>query len=219
VAFCSRSVSGEESEEVLRAAQAPDRVRAVEADVANPDCIELLIESARSAFGRVDSVVANAAASLDDLSLRLPAADWDVVMQTNLVGTALLARAAIRAMLAQGARGNVVLISSISRNGAYSQAGYATGKGALEGLCRSIAAEFGPLGVACNVLVPGFVRTSLSDRLPEATKEQLVELCPLRRPADPGEIAAAALFLAGVTPAQLNGQCLQAAGGLWEIPA
>lgn len=220
VAFCAREI-GPDAEATLAEAGrrfSPGRAIARRADISREADVESLFDAVLEAFGRIDVAVNNAAINRDDLLVNLTVGAWDEVIATNLTGPFLVARRAIQEFLAQGEGGRIVSIGSLSQMGATSQASYAASKGGLQGLTRTIAKEYGRKGIFANVVVAGYVETSISTRMPEFARRFLVEACPQRRMAHAREIAAAVLFLASERAAFVNGETIHASGGLVDIP-
>lgn len=220
VVFCGRTL-GDASASLLaecEGAGAAERVRAVAADVASEAEVDALFDATLEAFGRVDAVVNNAGISRDTLLVHHETEDWDAVIATNLTGPFLTSRRAISEFLAQGDGGRIVSIGSLSQQGARSQASYAASKGALLGLTRTIAKEYGRKSVYANLVVAGYVETELSTRMPDFAKQWLIDHSSLRRKADPAEIARVALFLASPSASFINGEAIHATGGLIDIP-
>lgn len=220
VAFCART-PGADADLVKAEAErrhGPGRAIAVAADVSREKDVEALFDATIEAFGRVDVAVNNAAVNRDDLLVHLTVESWDEVIATNLTGPFLVARRAVQELLAQGEGGRIVSLGSLSQMGATSQASYAASKGGLQGLTRTIAKEYGRRGIFANLVVAGYVETSITARLPEAARRFLVDSCPLRRKAAPEEIAAAVLHLASDRAGFVNGETIHATGGLVDVP-
>jgi len=218
VVFCSRSVGVEGLEvQVEGEAFGAGSVVAVAADVSTEHGVDHLFDTARERFGRVDAVVSSAAVSREDLLVTMDLEDWDAVVATNLTGSFLVARRALREFLPQSG-GRLVSVGTLSQHGAPGNTSYAASKGGVLGLTRTIARQYGRQGIRANLVVTGYVETSLSAQLPDFAKKALVDCCPLRRPGTPDEIAAAVLFLASERARGLNGQAVFASGGLMEVP-
>ncbi len=174
-----------------------DRLLAVAADVSTEDGCKSFVDQAATRFGRVDMLVNNAGVlgvrtRLADMEV----ADFDRVIAVNLRGTFLGARAAIRAMLAQGGGGAIVNTASIGALRPYpNSAAYGTSKAAVAHLTRVAALEYAAAGVRVNAICPGFTDTamlveSFGDRLEGALAHQ-----PMARAAHPSEIANLAVWL------------------------
>jgi NAD(P)-dependent dehydrogenase (short-subunit alcohol dehydrogenase family) len=220
VVFCSRHDGAEQRAVEAEAAArgAPGAVVGVAADVTREDDVAGLFAAARRQFGPVTSVVCNAATSRESLLVTMETGSWDEVMATNLTGSFLMTRHAIRTFLEQRSGGQLVLTGTLSQNGVAGNGAYAASKGGLLGLTRVIARDYGRRGIRANMVVPGYVETTLSSTLSGLQRRSLVEGCPLRRPGTPDEIAAVAMFLLSDRAHGLNGRALFATGGMLETP-
>jgi 3-oxoacyl-[acyl-carrier protein] reductase len=214
VVFCARRL---EPEALEWARTNPTRIVAICADVSQENEVETLFEAASGAFGRVDVVVNNAAISREQLLVAATDEEWDEVMGVNCDGAFLVARRAVRTFLAQQSGGNLVSIGSLVQNGAPSNAIYAASKGALVGLTRALAEQYGEREIQAHLVVAGYVETAMTQGLPAAMRRAVIELCPLRRKAEAAEIAAVVLFLASGRGRALNGGAIHVAGGLREV--
>ncbi|OGR68525.1 MAG: 3-oxoacyl-[acyl-carrier-protein] reductase [Elusimicrobia bacterium GWC2_61_19] len=178
------------------------------------DC-ERAVQETAAAFGKVDILVNNAGITKDNLVLRMKEADFDSVMDVNLKGSFLMAKAAAKLMLKARA-GRIINISSVvGQSGQAGQANYAASKAGLIGLTKSLAREFAPRQVLVNAVAPGFIRTRMTEGLKDEARAKISELIPLGRMGEPGEVAKAALFLAGDDSAYVTGQVLAVNGGLY----
>ncbi|MDD2804382.1 MAG: 3-oxoacyl-[acyl-carrier-protein] reductase [Elusimicrobiales bacterium] len=178
------------------------------------DCERALAETEK-AFGKVDILVNNAGITKDNLVLRMKETDFDAVISVNLKGAFLMAKAASKLMLKARA-GRIINISSVvGQSGQAGQANYSASKAGLIGLTKSLAREFAPRQVLVNAVAPGFIRTRMTDGLKDEAKAKISEMIPLGRMGEPGEVAKAALFLAGDDSAYITGQVLAVNGGLY----
>jgi len=197
------------------AAKTGARTAALGLDVSKEeDCVKA-VEEAEKLFGKLDILVNNAGITKDNLVLRMKEADFDAVMSVNLKGAFLMSKAAARPMLKARA-GRIINISSVvGQTGQAGQANYSASKAGLIGLTKSLAREFAPRQVLVNAVAPGFIRTRMTDGLKDEAKAKISELIPLGRMGEPGEVAKAALFLAGNDSAYITGQVLAVNGGLY----
>ncbi len=199
--------SGREEAEELAAAIGG---RAVQADVSSPGDAARLVEEA----GDVDVLVNNAGLTRDGLLARMSDDDWRVVIDTNLSSVFYTCRAVTRPMMKKK-RGVIVNVSSIvGVHGNWGQTNYAASKAGIIGFTKSLARELGSRNVRANVVAPGYVRTQLTDVLPEAATAAMVENTPLGRIAEPDEIAGAVRFLASDEASFITGEVLLVDGGL-----
>jgi 3-oxoacyl-[acyl-carrier protein] reductase len=184
--------------------------RAVQADVSSADDAKRLVEEA----GDVDVLVNNAGLTRDGLLARMSDDDWRTVLDTNLSSVFYTCRAVTRPMMKKRG-GSIVNISSVvGVHGNWGQTNYAASKAGIIGFTKSIARELGSRGVRANVVAPGYVKTQLTDVLPEAATASMVEATPLGRVAEAHEIAGAVRFLASDDASFITGDVLLVDGGL-----
>jgi 3-oxoacyl-[acyl-carrier protein] reductase len=184
--------------------------RAVQADVSSPDDAKRLVEEA----GDVDVLVNNAGLTRDGLLARMSDDDWRTVIETNLSSVFYTCRAVTRPMMRKR-RGVIVNISSIvGVHGNWGQTNYAASKAGIIGFTKSLARELGSRGIRANVVAPGYVKTQLTDVLPDEATAAMVEQTPLGRVAEPEEIAGAVRFLASDEASFITGDVLLVDGGL-----
>jgi 3-oxoacyl-[acyl-carrier protein] reductase len=220
VVFCSRS-NGPETREVEAAAAASGGAGAalgVAGDVSDEVDVMRLFETARRRFGIVHGVVSNAATVSDQLLVSATTDEWDEVIETNLTGGFLVVREAVRTFLDQGGGGRIVAIGSLSQHGVSGNASYAVSKGGLEGLGREISQRYAHLGIAFNIVVPGYVETTLTSGMSDSSKLALIDGCPMRRAGSADEIASVVTYLLSDAAEGLDAQMIYASGGLREVP-
>jgi len=184
--------------------------RAVQADVSSAEDAKRLIEEA----GDVDVLVNNAGLTRDGLLARMSDDDWRTVIDTNLGSVFYTCRAVTRPMMKKRS-GSIVNISSVvGVHGNFGQANYAASKAGIIGFTKSLARELGSRGVRANVVAPGYVKTALTDVLPEEATQAMIQNTPLGRVAEPEEIAGAVRFLASDQASFITGEVLLVDGGL-----
>lgn len=212
------AITGRREAELARvAAELGERVHVFPADLSDPEAPGRLVEAVEAAAGRLDILVNNAGFTRDMLALRMGDADWAAVLEVDLNAPFRLARAALRGMLKRRA-GRVISIASIvGVTGNAGQANYAAAKAGLIGMSKSLAQEVAPRGVTVNVIAPGFVKSAMTDALPEAAKEALMGRIPLGRMGTPADIAGAAVYLASDEAAWVTGATLHVNGGMAMI--
>jgi 3-oxoacyl-[acyl-carrier protein] reductase len=184
--------------------------RAVEADVSDAVSAAALVESA----GDVDVLVNNAGLTRDGLLVRMSDEDWRTVIDTNLSSVFYTCRAAARPMLRKRA-GSIVNVSSIvGVHGNWGQTNYAASKAGIIGFTKSLARELGSRNVRANVVAPGYVKTQLTDVLPEEATQAMLTNTPLGRLGDPEDVAGAVRFLCSDAARFVTGDVLLVDGGL-----
>jgi 3-oxoacyl-[acyl-carrier protein] reductase len=199
--------SGQEEAEALAAELGG---RAVQADVSNPDDARRLVEES----GDLDILVNNAGLTRDGLLARMSDDDWRTVLDTNLSSVFYTCRAVTRPMMKKRA-GSIVNISSIvGVHGNWGQTNYAASKAGIIGFTKSLARELGSRNVRANVVAPGYVKTQLTDVLPEEATEAMLTNTPLGRLGEPEDVAGAVRFLCSDAASFITGEVLLVDGGL-----
>lgn len=191
-------------------------VRAVvlRADVADAAACDAMVAQVLEQLGRLDILVNNAGITRDGLMLRMPEADWDAVLDTNLKGAFHCMRAAYKTMMRQKS-GRVVNISSVvGLRGNAGQTNYSASKAGLIGLSKSLAKELATRNVTVNVVAPGFITTDMTDALPEGAREALLSTIPMKRLGAAEDVARAIAFLASDEACYITGQVLAVDGGM-----
>jgi 3-oxoacyl-[acyl-carrier protein] reductase len=184
--------------------------RALQADVSDAASAAALVEAA----GELDILVNNAGLTRDGLLMRMSDEDWDTVIQTNLSSVFYTCRAAARPMMKRRAGAIVNVSSIVGIHGNPGQTNYAASKAGIIGFTKSLARELGSRGVRANVVAPGYVRTQLTDVLPEAATDAMLVATPLGRLGDPEDVAGAVRFLCSDEASFVTGTVLLVDGGL-----
>jgi 3-oxoacyl-[acyl-carrier protein] reductase len=184
--------------------------RAVQADVSTPEGAARLVDEA----GDVDVLVNNAGVTRDGLLARMSDEDWRAVIDTNLSSVFYTCRAVTRPMMKKRA-GSIVNISSIvGLHGNWGQTNYGASKAGIVGFTKSLARELGSRNVRANVIAPGYVKSRLTDVLPEEATQAMLTNTPLGRLGEPEDVARAVRFLASDEASFITGEVLLVDGGL-----
>ena len=184
--------------------------KAVEADVSDAASAKGLVEEA----GELDILVNNAGLTRDGVLARMSDDDWRAVIETNLSSVFYTCRAAARPMMKRRGGAIVNISSIVGLRGNWGQTNYAASKAGIIGFSKSLARELGSRNVRVNVVVPGYVRTRLTDVIPEDATKTMLEATPLGRLGDPEEVAGAVRFLCADEAAFVTGAVLLVDGGL-----
>ena len=184
--------------------------RAVEADVSDAGSAKALVEAA----GDLDVLVNNAGLTRDGLLVRMSDEDWRTVIDTNLSSVFYTCRAAARPMMRKRAGSIVNLSSIVGIHGNWGQTNYAASKAGIIGFTKSLARELGSRNVRANVVAPGYVKTQLTDVLPEEATAAMLTNTPLGRLGDPEDVAGAVRFLCSDEASFVTGEVLLVDGGL-----
>lgn len=210
------ALTGRRESELARVADAlgGERTLLAPADLSDPAAPAALVEKVEAEAGALDILVNNAGFTRDMLALRMGDADWNAVLEVDLTAPFRLARAALRGMMKRR-HGRIVSIASIvGVTGNAGQANYAAAKAGLIGLSKSLAQEVATRGVTVNVVAPGFVKTAMTDALPEAARGALLSRIPTQRMGTPEDVAAAVVYLASAESGWVTGQTLHVNGGM-----
>jgi 3-oxoacyl-[acyl-carrier protein] reductase len=184
--------------------------RAVQADVSNVDDAKRLVEEA----GDLDVLVNNAGITRDGVLARMTDDDWRSVLETNLSSVFYTCRAVSRGMMKRRGGSIVNLSSIVGLHGNWGQSNYAASKGGIVAFTKSLAQELGSRGVRANVVAPGYIKTQLTDAIPEEAQQQMLGLTPLGRFGEPEDVARAVRFLSSDDASFITGEVVVVGGGL-----
>ena len=196
---------------------------AVAVDVGSPEGAALVVAAAIERFGGLDVLVCNAGIGASAAVVEDTPEGWNEVLRVNLTGVFLMAREALPYLITRG--GAIVNVASTNAwQAGPESASYCASKAAVVMLTRSLATDYGPRGVRANCVCPGWVRTPMADQEMDTIaagwgvdRDAAYRLCaasnPLRRPADPDDVAAVVAFLAGPDARYVNGVAIPVDGG------
>lgn len=185
-----------------------------QADAAQTDKADEVIQQVLSEFDKLDILVNNAGINRDNLILRMSEEEWDEVIDTNLKGIFNYCKAAAKPML-RNRGGSIINISSVvGISGNAGQSNYAASKAGIIGFTKSYAKELASRNIRANVIAPGYITTEMTDTLPEDVMQTIEDQTPLGRPGNVDEIAAVTAFLSSELSSYITGETIRVDGGM-----
>ena len=182
-------------------------------DISDSDTLSEIITEIIKENSRIDILVNNAGITKDSLLMRMSIEQWDDVINTNLKGAFHCTKAVVRYMM-KNKFGRIINITSIvGLTGNAGQANYAASKAGLIGMTKSIAKEMASRGITANCIAPGWIETSMTDKLSGEVKNQFLSHIPVGRIGSPDDIANAVIFLASDEAGYITGQTITVDGG------
>ncbi len=183
-------------------------------DVTDSEGFTRLIEETAEKYGHLDVLVNNAGITRDNIVLMLTDEDWDLVLKVNLKSAFIGVRAAGKIMMRQRS-GSIINMSSYSGlEGNRGQANYAASKAGMLGLMKSAAKELAKRNVRVNAIAPGFIKTEMTDVLPQQAKDMALAQIPMKRIRQPIDVASAVGFLTSEESSYITGQAISVDGGM-----
>jgi 3-oxoacyl-[acyl-carrier protein] reductase len=184
------------------------------ADITQAADVQRLVDETVAHFGGVHVLVNNAGFPRDKYLVKMSEEDWDLVITVMLKGAFLAARAVMPHFINQG-WGRLINISSRAHLGNPTQANYSAAKAGLIGMAKALAQEQGRYGITANCVAPGFMETEMVKALPtyETIKERALQMQPVKRVGQPGDIADAVAFLASERAGFISGEVVHVTGG------
>ena len=186
----------------------------LQCNVADFDACEAFFKAIAEKYGRVDILVNNAGVTKDGLLMKMSEEDFSRVVDTNLKGTFNCIRHVSRMMLRQRSGRIISLSSVVGLRGNAGQANYAASKAGIIGLTKTAAKELASRGITVNAIAPGFIRTDMTDVLPDKVKEETLKNIPMGTFGEPEDVAKAAAFFASPEAKYITGQVLAIDGGM-----
>lgn len=204
----------DENEVFIDDASIRDRIVPMQADVTSFESIQKVVDDILAKSSRIDILVNNAGITRDNLLMRMNEEEWDAVLNTNLKGAFICTKVVSRPMMSQR-YGRIINIGSVVGSmGNAGQANYSASKAGMIGFTKSIARELASRNILVNLVAPGYVRTPMTDKLTDEQKNAFLVNIPLKRVAEPEDIAAAVAFLASDDASYITGQVLHVNGGM-----
>lgn len=185
------------------------------ANVADKKAVDEMFSQVKSNFGKIDILVNNAGITRDNVLSKMSDDEWDQVIDINVKGVFNCCRCASE-MMTEASSGKIVNIASVAGQvGNIGQVNYSASKGAVISMTKTMAKELAPYRINVNAVSPGFIKTPMTDAVPEKIKAYLVKQIPLGRVGTPQDIANAVAFLSSDLSDYITGQVLNCNGGLF----
>jgi 3-oxoacyl-[acyl-carrier protein] reductase len=198
-----------------RIVKAGGKLHWISADLGMINEVDAIIEKAIKESGGFDILVNNAGITMDNLSFRMSVQEWQKVLDINLSAAFFAARAIGRDMIRKKSGSIINMTSVVGIHGNGGQANYSASKAGLIGITKSLAQEMASRGVRVNAIAPGFIESDMTAALPEAVKEKILGIIPLKRSGRPEDVAEAVLFFAMDSSSYITGQVLSVDGGMY----
>lgn len=213
IAFSYRSEEKKESL-LLELKKYKTEVLAIKGDVSNYNDAEEIVKKTIEKFGQIDTLINNAGITKDNISLRMSQEDFQKVIEVNLYGSFYFSKL-VGAHMLKKRQGSIISISSVvGLHGNPGQINYAASKAGINAMTKTLAKELASRSIRVNAIAPGFIKTDMTDKLSDKVKEQILDSIPMKRIAEPIEIANMALFLASDKARYITGQIISVDGGM-----
>ena len=208
--------SGTNIEKLEKIKKTFNNVKILSFDISQSDNIENFIEDASKELGAsLDCIVNNAGITQDNLAIRMSLDEWKKVIDINLTSTFLMCKFAIKKML-KNKKGKIINISSVvGHTGNLGQSNYTASKAGIVAMSKSLAIEYAKKNININCVSPGFIKTTMTDKIDEKFKDIIISKIPSARLGEPEDIANAVLFLASNQSDYINGETLHVNGGMY----
>jgi 3-oxoacyl-[acyl-carrier protein] reductase len=186
----------------------------LQANLSDPAQVDALVPQAVEALGSLSILVNNAGVTRDNLVMRMKDDEWDQVIRVNLEAAFRLMRAAAKPMMKARFGRMISITSVVGATGNPGQANYAASKAGLVGMSKALGQELASRNITVNCVAPGFIRSAMTDVLPDAQKEALTGRIPAGKLGEGEDIAAAVVYLASKEAGYVTGQTLHVNGGM-----
>lgn len=184
-------------------------------DMSDESALKNTLDKITEEFSDIEVLVNNAGISIDGLSMRFKTEDFDKLMDTNIRAAFITTQACVRPLM-KAKKGSIIFISSvIGQMGNQGQVAYSTTKAALFGMMKSFAKELGSRNIRVNAVAPGFIKTDMTESLPQAAQEGILSGIPLGYLGEPNDVAKLVSFLASSDSRYITGQIIGINGGLY----
>lgn len=188
------------------------------ADISSSNSVRDLLSAIQTKFLCAPSISVNCAGiTADEFVLKLEEEAFDKVLRVNLKGTFLMTQAVSKALVANGVnKGSIINMGSIvGKVGNLGQANYVASKAGVEGLTKAAAKELARYGIRCNTVLPGFIDTPMTAKVPQKVLDKFSGMVPLGRLGSPADVADVCAFLASDDSSYITGTSIEVTGGLF----
>jgi 3-oxoacyl-[acyl-carrier protein] reductase len=176
--------------------------------------VDAAAKSVYERYGKIDIIINNAGITRDKTLVKMTLAEWQPVIDVNLTGVFNCTKAVVGYMVEQK-YGRIICTSSVvGLHGNFGQTNYTATKAGVIAMCRTWAKELAKNNITANAVAPGFIKTEMTDAMPEEARTNIANTIPAKRFGDPTDIANAYLFLASKEAGYINGQVLGVNGGM-----
>ena len=184
-------------------------------NVSDMESVQEMFKHIKSEHTKIDVIINNAGITRDTLLMRMKESDFNDVIDTNLKGVFNVIKSASRLVLKNPTAKIINVSSVVGVTGNPGQANYVASKAGVIGLTKTVAQEFGPKGITCNAVAPGFIVSDMTDELSDEIKDKILAQIPMKSFGDVEDIANAVEFLASDKARYINGQTLHVNGGMF----
>ncbi|GAB4263269.1 MAG: beta-ketoacyl-ACP reductase [Candidatus Promineifilaceae bacterium] len=193
--------------------QAGGQATAVQVNVVDRNSVKEMVQTALTKYGRIDILINNAGITRDAQLRKMTEEAFDQVIDVNLKGVFNCTQAVVNHMIEQGSGVILNASSVVAANGNFGQTNYVATKAGVAGMTKVWARELGRKGIRVNAVAPGFIKTRMTEAIPEKVTEKLLERIASNRMGEPIDIANAYLWLASDEASYVNGHVLAVDGG------
>jgi len=184
-------------------------------DLYNNEHVDSMIADAEEQLGgKISILINNAGFTADSLAIRMSREDWSDVINVNLTSTFILSKGVLRSMMKQKWGRIVNITSVVGFSGNPGQANYAAAKAGMIAMSKTLASEVATRGITVNCVAPGFIKTDMTDNLPEAVRDNILSRIPLARYGTPEEVASVVEWLASEDSSYITGETIHVNGGM-----
>lgn len=212
--FDINSQEGEKTVREFESISGGNKINFLKVDITSEENVESSINKIMEIEEKIDILVNNAGITKDNLILRMSLEDWKQVININLTGAFICSKYVVKNMIKKRS-GKIINISSIvGVHGNAGQSNYSSSKAGIIGLTKTLARELAGRNILVNAIAPGYIKTEMTDKLDDKTKERLMEQIPVRRLGNVEDVAKTVLFLAGDDSDYITGTIINLDGGM-----